>query len=154
MANEGITARQEAFCVALEIDGLTQRQAYIKAYGRGNYSDDTLDQKASKMAKRDKVRARCEELREKVTERAVWSRLEMIETLKAVADECKDARIPLYNNYGDLVGDKLDASARSVAVKAIDTASKMLGYNAPQKVEHGGTVSIESYLTKVKGEEY
>lgn len=147
-----LNARQEMFCVALEIDKLSQRQAYIKVYGRGNYSDASLDQKASKLAADPKIRSRCAEIRDKVTDKAVWSKVEMLNDLKGIAAECKSGKVEIHATNGDLLGYRTDAPARGVAVRAIETASKMLGYNAPDKVEHTGTVTVEALLRQVQGD--
>ena len=149
----GLSAKQEAFCVAVEIDGLSQRQAYIKAYGRGNYSDESIDIKACRLAKRDKVRIRLEELRSTVQDRASWSKLDMVKSLKEIAEACKSAVIPIYDKDGELIKEKVDAASRGVAVKAIDTAAKLLGYNAPQKMEVSGAIQVPENIAELTTEE-
>ncbi len=85
-----LTPKQEKYVQEL-IKGKSQRQAYKAAYNAKNMSDKTIDVKASQLLKRDKVRIRYEELRNKVIERtenkAVITAEEII---KEITDIAKD----------------------------------------------------------------
>ena len=60
-----LTQKQERF-VQLLIEGKSQRQAYRGAYPNCKATDKTVDEKASKLLSESKVRARYEQLRDKV----------------------------------------------------------------------------------------
>ena len=76
-----------------------------------------------------------------------------VKSLKEIAEECKSAVIPIYDKDGELIKEKVDAASRGVAVKAIDTAAKLLGYNAPQKMEVSGTIQVPENIAELTTEE-
>lgn len=59
---EILTRAQEDFCIYLIAEGLSQREAYRKAYPNCKAKDSVVDVKASQLAKMDKVRIRIEVL--------------------------------------------------------------------------------------------
>lgn len=63
-----LTQKQERFVQEL-IKGKSQREAYKAAYNASNMADKTIDEKASRLFKQDKLRARYEQLRDKVIKR-------------------------------------------------------------------------------------
>lgn len=128
-----LTPKQEAFCRAYAVEGKSQRQAYISAYGRGKRNDAALDVDASRLLKNPKVLLRCKELKSELCEKVVWEKADMIRDLKRIADECRDAAVKVTTN-GKTTVQSLDTKARSVAVNAIKTASEILGYKAAEKV--------------------
>lgn len=62
-----LTAKQEAFCLAI-VSGLSQADAYRKAYDASRMQAKTVQEKASRLMADGKVRARVEELRAPVVE--------------------------------------------------------------------------------------
>ena len=66
--DKGLTPKQEKFIQEL-IKGKSQREAYKAAYNASNMADKTIDEKASRLFKQDKLRARYEQLRDKVIKR-------------------------------------------------------------------------------------
>lgn len=82
-----LTAKQEKYVNNL-IAGMSQREAYRAAFDPKTASDETVDNKASKLLKKDKVRARYEELRGEVRQAAsaaaVASAIEVEEFITAV----------------------------------------------------------------------
>lgn len=137
---ERLNMRQEAFCIALAVEGLSQRQAYIKAYGDKSSAVD-IDSRACILTKNTKVSLRLSELRDRLAETAIWSKADMITDLKAICAECKTAPKLVFEK-GDLYSESIDSKARSVAVNAIKTAGEMLGYKSPDKVENSGEIKI------------
>jgi hypothetical protein len=115
---------------------MSQRKAYIAAYGRGNMTDKTIDERASKLYKVDKVFTRCKELNETLSATVIWDKADMINDLKEICDECRTARREGLT----------DTKARSVAVNAIRTASEILGYKAPERVDLNASVILETLL--------
>lgn len=75
-----LTAKQEKFVLGI-VEGLTQREAYKRAYNTSNMKDKTIDEKACKVMATDKVRARFRELMEELKKNAIWTRQEAINDL-------------------------------------------------------------------------
>ena len=82
MANK-LTLRQEAFCLNL-FKGMSQRDAYVAAGYSSKQSDPTIDRHACELAKTDKVKARCEELRQKAEDESVAGVLERKQVLSEI----------------------------------------------------------------------
>lgn len=68
-----LTTKQEIFVQQL-VAGQSQRQAYRQAYNAEKMTDKTVDEKASKLFKDGKVRARYRELLKQFSNMALWSR--------------------------------------------------------------------------------
>ena len=84
-----LTPQQEKF-VNLLVQGLSQRQAFLKAYPNNKMKLGTVDNYASRIFKSPKVFARYQELleefREREKEKTGWTREQSIETLRFVID--------------------------------------------------------------------
>jgi len=71
-----LTAKEEKFCleVATGVDEfdkpISYAEAYRRAYNAGKMKSSTIDEKASLMMNKDKIRARVQELRDNVTKAA------------------------------------------------------------------------------------
>lgn len=68
-----LTTKQEIFVQQL-VAGQSQRQAYRQAYNAEKMTDKTVDEKASKLFKDGKVRARHRALLKQFSNMALWSR--------------------------------------------------------------------------------
>ncbi|APD22427.1 TPA: terminase small subunit [Streptococcus pneumoniae] len=68
-----LTPKQELFVQGI-ISGLSQRQAYRKAYKAEKMSDETVDSKASELLKNGKVTVRYRELLKQFSNMSLWSR--------------------------------------------------------------------------------
>ena len=68
-----LTPKQELFVQGI-ISGLSQRQAYRKAYKTEKMSDETVDSKASELLKNGKVTVRYRELLKQFSNMSLWSR--------------------------------------------------------------------------------
>lgn len=81
MANK-LTPKQEKFVQGL-VSGLSQRQAYKKAYPNARkWNDNSVDSRASNLFKNDKVLTRYNEIMNEHKEKALWTREEAVEALK------------------------------------------------------------------------
>ena len=69
-----LTEKQEAFLYYLVYEGLSQREAYRKSHPDCTQKDAYVDSKASNELKKDKVRARYEELINEFKEKALYTR--------------------------------------------------------------------------------
>ena len=68
MPNHQLTAKQEKFVLAV-VEGMTQADAYRHAYNASNMTDKTIIEKASKLMAQDNIRARYNELTDKIKTR-------------------------------------------------------------------------------------
>lgn len=111
-----LTPKQEKFaqCVA---DGMSQAEAYRTAFNAENMKSETIHSKASIIMADGKVRARVDELKAKLAEKALWTREMSVQALKKAMDIAET-----QNNATGLTG----------AVKELNL---MHGYNAPIKLE-------------------
>jgi carbonic anhydrase len=79
-------ARHEKFAQGIA-QGLSQRKAYREAFPNSKrWKDETVDSKASNLAKEDKVLARLQELRDESSSKAVKSAQERKEWLSSIVD--------------------------------------------------------------------
>ena len=67
-----LTTKQELFIQGL-IKGYSQREAYKMAYEADNMKNETIDSKASILFKTEKIRARYEELKSELKEKAFYT---------------------------------------------------------------------------------
>ena len=68
MSDRQLTAKQEKFVLAV-VEGMTQADAYRHAYNASNMTDKTIIEKASKLMAQDNIRARYNELTDKIKTR-------------------------------------------------------------------------------------
>lgn len=113
-----LTPKQEKFA-QLVADGMTQADAYRTAYDCKT-SGETQIVNASKLMADTNISIRVKELKQELSQKALWTREESVKVLKEVIDEGR-------------AGDK------TAAVKELNM---MHGYNAPTKVEISGSVKV------------
>ena len=128
MGSGGLTPQQEAFARAVA-SGKSLSDAYRDAYHSDRMKPATINRRASELMAHGKVTARVAELRAELAELGLWSREDSTRTL-----------IGVINNP-----DK--ASDIVAAVKALN---EMHGYDAPQKIEHSGTINWPVPAPKVE----
>ena len=76
-----LTAKQEKYVQGL-VAGLSQRQAYIKAYPNARkWNDNSVDSRASNLLKNDKVLTRYNELMDEHKDKALWTRDDSVNKL-------------------------------------------------------------------------
>lgn len=108
-----LTPKQEKFaqCVA---DGMSQAEAYRTAFNVGaNTKPETAIKRANELMRKGDVSGRVAELREKLTQKALWTREMSVAALLGAYQEG-------------------NASAKVAAVKELNA---MHGFNAAQKVD-------------------
>lgn len=128
-----LTPKQEAFVQAYLTTG-NASEAYRQCYSAGNMKPAVINVKASELLADGKVSVRLSTLREQLAERLLWAREDSVKVLASIAKEEPDAPHP----------------ARVSAVKELNA---MFGYNAPAKVEHGGTIVTEVRRVIVDGKQ-
>lgn len=84
-----LTPNQEVFAQKI-IEGMSQADAYRSAYNCSRMSDKTIWEKASRLMADNKVRARVQELRDKVALSSVMSAQERLEWLTGVIKDAEE----------------------------------------------------------------
>lgn len=79
-----LTAKEEKFSTNV-FSGMTYTDAYKDAYNAENMSDKTINEKASLMAKKDKIRARIQQLRDEANSEKIISAIKRKEILTNIA---------------------------------------------------------------------
>ena len=124
MLDKPLTPKQEAFAQAVA-GGMSQSDAYRKAYNAGNMGDQSVWVNASKLMSDAKVSLRVADLKAKLEAMALWSREDSVNTLKRIVELALDA--DGHAKAGD-------------GVNAVQVLNKMHGYDAPTKLEISGTL--------------
>ncbi len=90
---EGLTARQERFCVEYVNGGSKSfSDAYRAAFDCSRMKPASVNNKASKLAAENEIQARIKELQDEAAERAMVTLVGHLEDLKRLRDEAREAR--------------------------------------------------------------
>jgi phage terminase small subunit len=121
-----LNVKQEKFIQNI-INGMSQRQAYKDAYN-ANYSDKSIDEKASTLFNSEKVQERYKELLKELEDKAIMTAKErMIWLSKVVNGEILED-VPLMTDINE---DKVNTikcpTKLDTRLKALDTLNKMSG---------------------------
>jgi phage terminase small subunit len=88
-----LTDKQEKFAQAVALEGMSLSDAYRSAYDTARMKDKTVNERASVLAKDNKVKTRIAELRETLTSPKIMTAQERLEWLtKIVQDENEQIR--------------------------------------------------------------
>lgn len=143
MPRKELTAKQEQFCVNLEVKKMSQRAAYLDAYPKSKeWETDTVDENACRLANNSKVLARRKELRgeqlEEIKQEAKWTREDAHSNLTWLLERAKRE-----------IEEKGEIS--SALVTAIVSTVKELNviFAVGEKSEGGGV--LEDILKAVRG---
>lgn len=141
-----LTAKEEKYVQNL-LKGMSQREAYKKSYNASNMKDTTIDSKASILFKKDKIRARYEELINATAKKTIIDVQERKELLTRIA------KAEEYETYSGNDGELYTTPPKiDTRMKAIDTLNKMEGVYV-QKIEGSidGNINItlEEYIKQV-----
>jgi phage terminase small subunit len=112
-----LTAKQEAFCQGIA-DGLTQADAYRRAYNAEKMADNTIHVKASELMADGKIAARVAEMRNALAQAMIWRREDSVAVLAKIARDDPEA-------------------PHSSIVSAVKELNAMHGFNEPMKVDVG-----------------
>lgn len=80
-----LTAKEEKFCINV-FSGMTLTDAYKDAYNTENMLDKTINEKASVLAKKDKIRARIQQLRDEANTDKIISAIRRKEILTEIVN--------------------------------------------------------------------
>jgi phage terminase small subunit len=126
-----LTPKQEGFCRDY-IETGNATEAYRRNYNCSNMKTESISRKAKELYDNVKITARLKELRAKLEDEFIISKKDLVEHLIKVKDEALIARI---GANGD---ERIDYSS---SIKAVTQVSKMLGYDAPTKIEQKTEIS-------------
>ena len=128
-----LTVKQEKFANGL-VKGLSQREAYKRAYSTKNMKDKTIDERACVLFKNDKVKARFNELNSKVVKKAekktIADVVEVMEYLTNVLRGKETNTVVSSDNMGkrEMLEIKADIRDRN---KAAEMLAKRYGIDKP-----------------------
>lgn len=121
-----LTVKQQKFVEGV-VGGLSQSEAYRQAgYKVDGMTTEVVAVEACKLAKKPNVSLIIAQRRQEMANNALWTREQALAMLQDIA-------IDANKNRRD--GKRYNAAAHNVAIKAIEQANKMCGYNAPEKSE-------------------
>ena len=136
-------ARHEKFAQELAL-GTTQRKAYRVAFPNSlKWKDETVDSKASALAKNDKVLARLKELQEETAKATILTAPERLEFLSGIVTDINKEKIIVETEEGEKIFEKPANLVEKM--KAIDLMNKMQGEYVT-KVEGSIGVKLEDLL--------
>src|SRR5687767_6348029 len=92
-----LSSREEAFCLAI-VEGLSESDAYRKAYRPQRAKAKTIHEMASRLMAKHKVRTRLAELMQPIIERAQLSREEWLERLARI---CRADIRKMFDEHGN-----------------------------------------------------
>lgn len=81
---KSLSQSEHDFARAIVYDGLTQAEAYRVAYEKADLDDAAARVYGCTAAKRPHVKAEIDRLRDELSEKSLWSRVDSINTLKSV----------------------------------------------------------------------
>ena len=114
-----LTAKQEAFAQAVS-GGMNQSDAYRSAYDASKTKPDVVSVKASQLMADGKVAVRVAELQAALADKQLWTRIDSVTELADIAR-----------------GSESKAAEKIAAIKELNL---MHGFNAPTKIEMGGSL--------------
>ena len=114
-----LTPKQEKFAQEVA-SGKSQADAYRAAFDCARSKPETVRRKASELMAHGNVSAMVEKLKEQLAEKSLWKREDSVNVLAEIAKA---------------------AEKDSDRVRAVSELNKMHGFEAPQKIEHSGTVT-------------
>ena len=141
-SNATLTVKQEKFVQGL-FKGLSQREAYKKAYDSKNMKDETIDKRACEIAKEGKIKGRLQELRDNIAKRNTVSVEWVLNNLKEVAERCMQAEPVMIRDGDGWIESGEYQFAHSGANKSLELIGKHLGmYTDKSEVSVKGDINI------------
>jgi hypothetical protein len=122
-----LTPKQEAFCQAI-FNGMTQVDAYRKAYDAQNMQPATIYKRAHELINTGPISGRLRELYDDLQERTLWSKEEASNVLKSI----------IYRTSVSDKGQIYFCAQDKDIVAATKELNAIHGINAPSKTEITG----------------
>lgn len=149
-----LTEKQIRFCRGV-VEGKTLINSYLDAGYRSESHKSSLT-KASHLFAEDHIQDYIKELRAQSAALSIWTREDTLIKLKKIAEDALKASQPImYGSDGQpVIGEDgqpirgYDPPSAAIALKAIQQAATMCGFNAPQEIEQKVIVEIPPALEK------
>lgn len=116
-----LSPKQEQFAKAIALDGMNYSDAYRSAYETKGMSDKTINEKASLLKDKDKVRARIKELTDEINTPKIMSAQKRKEWLSKVIEDPKTnimARLKASDQLNRMEGEYTTNINGSLELKA------------------------------------
>lgn len=132
------TENEIRYCDGIVLKGMSQREAYLYAgYSNQKGNLDRVDVKASQLASKAKVKARLEDMSERLKEKklkdAIWSMDDSVRALKGAYELARES------------------SNINGVVNAIKELNSMFGFNKQNINNLNTELSYEDYLKEIEG---
>ena len=143
----GMTAQQIAFAEAVA-DGKTAAEAYrLAGYNCDGASDALIASRAAKVLAGKAVGEYIAQLRAETANLNLWTREKVLGELQELYGDAKGS-ITVRDDNGDKIPGAYNHQAAGVALKCLDTVSRMCGFDAPQQVNNTVTVQFSEAIAK------
>lgn len=119
--------QQRTFCEEYVKNGLNGTQAYLKAYGNDNLTEESARASASRLLTNVNVLSYIKELQEEIKTDTIMSAKERMEWLSGVVKGVNRDEIYVRNSEGEEVLMGSRNADLNTKIKAIDTLNKMSG---------------------------
>lgn len=126
-----LTPKEEKFA-QLVASGNTQADALRGSYDCKNMLDKTIIEKASRLMAQNNISARVRQLQEELSNKALWTREESVQTLKRLI---------------------VDSDKGNEIVAAVKELNSMHGYNAPIKIDAELRATVNIYVPEQSEDE-
>ena len=140
-------ARQIAFAEAV-VSGKSHGDAYKEAgYPCDGLTDAQIARRGTSVASGIAVSKYIAELRAETANLGLWTREQVLGELQGLYRDAKSA-ITVQNDDGNVMPGTYNHQAAGVALKCLDTVSRMCGFDAPQQVQNTVTVQFSEDIAK------
>lgn len=153
-----ITAKEREFARYI-CDGDKTSAAYKKAFDRPDLTDKAASKRGCNLVNTEKISELVSQYKKSLERACLWSRVDMIDMLQQIAVEAFDESHAIHDSVYNpesgrdeaVIVKKYDGYAAAVALKAIDQAAKMCGFNEPDKVDHEIRIVVPDDIKKIGG---
>lgn len=150
MAPRGLTEKQRAFA-RYYFSGMSQREAYRKAFTRKMLKDASCDVQASRLLKNVKVQEYLEELRQQAQSDAVLTKRARMEWLSRVVTTAPNAVDGESDLCQEMTTSEFGVKCRMPdKLRAVQELNKMDGAYTPEEVKVTTEWSFSSLLKELK----
>ena len=139
-----LTPKQIAFCNAY-VETSNASEAYRQCYEVSHMKGASITRKACELMKNDKVKAKIKSLQDALAKKSMITKEDLIMKLMLIANDYEDNK-EFTNSSGNedmRKAEVLSSLANSTSsIAALKQISKMLGFDAPEKIEVDQKITI------------
>ena len=138
-----LTSKQEKYVQGL-VAGLSQREAYKRAYDASRMKTETIDKRASETFQKGAIRGRYNELMDEHKQKALWTRENAVNELLFLLEHSKQ----------EIQQNGLDASNKGAFVDAVKELNKLERVYGDTDLAKANTEYIKAKTSLIKGVEH